>query len=246
MVALDSFPLNSADDIQRFECCLDEYVDAKTNGFAVAHFSLVEAFAVLQGDPDGARIFAALTDIRISLALLMCDSFSLGREMNKTMPQVLAKAGQLPESQAFAIRMEIHAHANSFILRFRSLWDKFMGLLLLRFAPQDYQRFASSKSKKAAFRKIMAQHQIMPDGFVSTAEGLIQKFDDTHRTAEAHGTGTLRKSSLSWNDHTESPSVALLGYWNFLNDIAHIVGGVFDPQARQRIISARAEQQGAP
>lgn len=242
MVDLEAFTLGSADDICRFERCLDEYVNAKTKGAAVTHFSLVEAFAELQGDPDSGRIFAALTDIRISLALLLCDSIALGREMNKTMPQVLAKSGQLTESQTFEIRMDIHAHANSFILRFRSLWDKFMGLLVLRFAPQEYERFASSKSKKAAFRKIMSQHPIMPDGFVLTVEGLIQKFDDTHRTAEAHGTGSLRKSSFSWEAHTESPPMALLGYWNLVNEIAHIVGGVFDPQARQRPVSTRMEQ----
>jgi hypothetical protein len=246
MVALEAFRLDSADDIRRFERCLDQYVDAKTNGAAVAHFSLAEAFAGLQGDPDGARIFAALTDIRISLALLLCDSIALGRETNKTMPQALADAGNLTESQAFEIRMEIHAHANSFVLRLRSLWDKFMGLLVLRFASQEYERFAASKSKKAAFRKIMAQHSIMPDGFVSTVEALIQKFDDTHRTAEAHGTGTLRKSSFSWEAHTESPPMALLGYWNFVNEIAHIVGAVFDPKTRQRLISARMEQRHAP
>jgi hypothetical protein len=224
MVALEAFPLDTAEDIRRFERCLDDYMSLKTNGGGVAHFSLAEAFGELQGDPDGPRIFAALIDVRISLALLFCDSIALGREANKTMPQALERVGKLTESQAFEIRMEMHRYANSFILRFRSLWDKFMGLLVLRFAPQDYERFASSKSKKAAFRKIMAHHSILPDGFVSTAEGLIQKFDDSHRTPEAHGTGTLRKKSFAWNSHTESPPMALLGYWNFMNEVAHVLG----------------------
>lgn len=239
MVAIEAFPLNSAGDIGRFERCLDDYVSVKTSGAGVAHFSLENAFVDLLSDPDGARIFAALTDIRISLALLFCDVHALGREVNKTMPDALEKLGPLAESQAFEIRMEMHRHANSFILRFRSLWDKFMGLLVLRFAPQEYERFASSKSKKAAFRKIMEQLAILPDDFVSTAEGFIQKFDDTHRTPEAHGTGTLRKSSFSWQTHADSPPMALLGYWNFLNAVAHVVGGIFDPYARKRITDAQ-------
>ena len=242
MVSLETFPLDTADDIRRFERCLDNYVKVQTNGANVAHFSLAEAFDDLQGQPHGGRMFAALTDLRISLALLYCDSIALGREANRTMPDALEKAGQLSESQAFEIRMEIHCHANSFILRFRSLWDKFMGLLVLRFAAQDYDRFANSKSKKAAFRKIMAQHGILPEGFVSTAEGLVQKFDDTHRTPEAHGTGTLRKSSFAWTAHADSPPMALLGYWNFLNELMHVIGGVFDPSARERIISGRSEE----
>lgn len=121
-----------------------------------------------------------------------------------------------------------------------------MGVMVLRFASQDYERFASSKSKKAAFRKIMAQHPSIPGGFVFKAESLIQKFDDTHRTPEAHGTGTLRKSSFSWSVHSESPPIALLGYWNFVNEVAHVLGGVFDPQARQRLISGCMEQPNAP
>jgi hypothetical protein len=246
MVALQAFPLDTVDGIRRFERCLDEYVGAQTNGAGVAHFSLATAFGELQEDPLGGKLFAALTDVRISLALLCCDTIALGRNANRTMPQALPNAGELTESQAFEIRMEIHRHANSFILRFRSLWDKFMGLLVLRFAPQDYERFASSKSKKAAFRKIMAQHSILPDGFMGTAEGLIRKFDDSHRTPEAHGTGTLRKSSFSWGSHEESPPMALLGYWNFLNEVAHVIGGVFDSHARQRIVAAREESPHAP
>ena len=246
MVTLQAFPLDTVDDIQRFEHCLDEYVHAQTNGAAIVHFSLTTAFEELQEDPLGAKLFAALTDVRISLALLNCDSVALGRSLNRTMPQAMPSVGELMQSQAFELRMDIHRHANSFILRIRSLWDKFMGLLVLRFAPQDYERFASSKSKKAAFRKIMAQHSILSDGFAVTAEELIQKFDDSHRTPEAHGTGTLRKSSFTWGSHEESPPIALLGYWNFLNEIAHVIGGIFDSHVRQRVIVARDESRNSP
>lgn len=228
MKALETFPLESVEDIRRFERCLDSYAKTKTRGFAVAHFSLAEAFISLQGDPEGGRMFAALVDIRLSLVLLACDAVALGGWANKVMPR------EPTDDQSFEVRMGMHAHGNSFILRFRSLWDKFMGLLILRFAPQEYDRFSSAKSKKAVFRKVMCHHAALPDGFVALAESIVQRFDDTHRTSEAHGTGSLRKTSFAWSNHNDSPPSLLLGYWNFANDVAHNIGGEFDPKARER------------
>ena len=69
----------------------------------------------------------------------------------------------------------------------------------------------------------------MPAEFVSTAEQIIQSFDDRLRTPEIHGTGTLRKMSFTWSELEGSPPMALLGYWNFLNEVLHTLGKVFDP-----------------
>jgi hypothetical protein len=189
---------------------------------------------------NGGHLFSALADLRISFALLECDHVALGRVMNKVF--ALEKSGleQLTEQQAFDIRMEIHAHGNSFTLRCRSLWDKLMGILVQHFCPQEYDRFISSKSKKAAFRKIMAKVPALPDGFIESVERFMQGFDDRIRTGEAHGTGSLRKSSFTWGRYEEGVALGLYHYWNFVNHVTLIVGALFDPSAREKLIAAQA------
>jgi hypothetical protein len=184
-------------------------------------------------------MFAALVDLRISLALIEQHVLALGKSYNASLPSDGAEPGSIDDAQSFLLRMNIHDHANAFVLRFRSIWDKIMGILVLRFEPSRYESFCSSKSKKASFRKIFAAHPFIPEDFVRTAESIIQSFDDGLRTSEAHGTGTLRKTSFTWIDHQQSPPMALLGYWNFLNEIAHTIGGIFDEAMRSERTPAK-------
>lgn len=234
MTQLQAFELSSVEDIDRFEKLLFAYVEREAAEMP-AFFTLVEAYKYLQDDPDGARLFTSLLDIQISIALLWCDVIVLGGQFNRTTPARMAeRKSPFPEAEAFRLRMRMHQSANGFVFRFRSLWDKLMGLFVLRFVPERYDWFCSAKSKKAAFRKIMAAHDFLAPGLVETASQLVQGFDDLHRTAEAHGTGTLRKVSFSWTTAEDSPAVKLLGYWNFVCETAHAVGRMFNPSRRSQ------------
>jgi hypothetical protein len=222
------FPLGSTSDVETFERHLHTYVKARTGFDSLSHFSLARVHEALLKESSGSRVFAAMVDLRISLALLEQHTIALGRLLNRSIPDEENKA--LNESEAsFLARMEIHDHANAFVLRFRSIWDKVMGVLVLRFEPSRYESFINAKSKRAAFRKILPAHPVIPADFVSAAEAIIRAFDDRLRTPESHGTGTLRKTSFTWSEIEASPPIALLGYWNFLNDVMHTLGKLFDP-----------------
>jgi hypothetical protein len=167
---------------------------------------------------------------------------ALGRSFNDCVPFTESPPAEVDEVRSFQIRMDIHDHSNAFVLRFRSIWDKVMGILVLRYEPDRYESFYTAKSKKAAFRKIFKSHQVIPEEFVQRAEEIIESFDNRLRTPEAHGTGILRKSSFTWLNLHDSPPLQLLGYWNFFNEVAHLVGAMFDEDiAKGRIAESKAE-----
>jgi len=231
---LHPFPINTAEEVGDFEFGLNAYVKSKTGFDSLAHFSLVRVRQALLDDPDGGRLFAAIVDLRISLSLLEQHTIALSKLFNKSIPSEDEETLGLDHQSSFLLRMEIHDHANAFVLRFRSIWDKIMGILVLRLQPDRYDSFCQSKSKKSSFRKIFPSHPVVPVTFVDAAEKIIQSFDDRLRTPETHGTGTLRKVSFTWNELQGSPPMALLGYWNFLNEVVHTLAKVFDPGLREQ------------
>jgi hypothetical protein len=131
--------------------------------------------------------------------------------------------------------MDIHQASSSYILRYRSLWDKIMGFLVLFFVPEDYDDFVSARSRKKAFRKIVENDQfiaekmntILNQPYIKVLDE-IERFDGIYRTPEAHGTGALRKWSLSMQSMIDNPSGDLIGYWNIINQIIANIGNLFD------------------
>lgn len=238
---LAGFSLASLEDTEAFERHLKAYVKVRTGFDSLSHFSLRNAREALADDPDAGRIFAALIDLRISIALLETNAMALERAFNSSVPFSEPDSPTVSVERSFQLRMDVHDHSNAFVLRFRSVWDKIMGILILRFAPARYDWFCAAKSKKAAFRKVFQAHPVIPEDFVQRAEEIIQSFDDRLRTAEAHGAGVLRKSTFTWIDLHDSPPMTLFGYWNYFNEVAHLVGAVFDSEVAQ----ARAAEPGA-
>lgn len=231
--SLTTFPITSDVEAEEFERHLEIYVKSKTGHKPLSHYSLARIKRALEHETAGGRLFAALVDIRINVALIELHVIALGKLANSSLDLTEAKTFALTDIQSFEIRMDIHDHSNAFVFRFRSLWDKIMGLFVLRFEPDKYDTFCQAKSKKASFRKIFSSHALIGDEFVTHALSAVQAFDDRLRTSEAHGTGALRKSTFTWEDLQKSPPLYLIGYWNFLNEILHIVAGIFDKEIRR-------------
>ena len=129
------FPLGTKAQVEGFEHYLHSYVKARTGFDSLSHFSLVRVHEALLEDTSGGRIFAAMVDLRISLALLEQHTIALGRLQNNSIPDGEVEAF-IDDEASFLARMEIHDHANAFVLRFRSIWDKITGILVLRFEPR--------------------------------------------------------------------------------------------------------------
>jgi hypothetical protein len=124
----------------------------------------------------------------------------------------------------FFARIDFHRVCSSFILRYRALWDKIMGFLVLTFIPQKYKDYENAKSRKRTFKKIVntliesdtEKHRVF-NIFAEEIIPILEGFDNVYRTPEAHGTGVLRKWSFSNLSFQDDPSFDLiLDYWNFL------------------------------
>jgi hypothetical protein len=146
------FPLRSTSDVETFERHLHTYVKARTGFDSLSHFSLARVHEALLKESSGSRVFAAMVDLRISLALLEQHTIALGRLLNRSIPDEEDIA--LNESEAsFLARMEIHDHANAFVLRFRSIWDKVMGVLVLSLSQVATKASSMRKARGRPFAR---------------------------------------------------------------------------------------------
>ena len=230
----DFFTLNSREEVIRFVELLENH---EKNRVQIVHnyFPLVKAYDYLKIKNNSMRSFTSILDIYINFTILKHDSMKIMGVWNDFFSKDKLEGGSILDSQVkFSAKMDIHQASSSYILRYRSLWDKIMGFLILFFVPNEYENFAGAKSRKTAFRKIVEKNQlstkintIFNRPYIEVLDE-ITRFDEIYRTPEAHGAGALRKWSLSMQSMLENPSGDLIGYWNVINQIIANIGNLFD------------------
>jgi len=219
-----TFSLGNREEVVRFEKFLFQYAEYKAQ-FALKHISLVDAYDQLKTREDGGRIFTAILDVQINFILVCLDFNMVGAIWNGSFSKGKLEGGSILDSEEkFFGKMEIHRYSTSYILRYRALWDKLLGLLILIESPEDYEEFIGSRSKNKSFRKIANRNKNIPCDVVQSLEAILTNFDDKFRTAEAHGTGLLRKYSFTMESMANTPQIELIRYWNFLNEIITKLG----------------------
>lgn len=236
MVA-EAFSLNSREEVVRFESLLDRYIEAK-QGFSPRHISLAKAYDYSMGNSDSGQIFAAVLDIYISYLLIALDSSQVGATWNEFFSKGKLEGGSVLDSQEkFFGKMNIHRFNTAYVLRYRAIWDKLMGLMVLIYAPSEYNSFMkakSRKSRKSRFIKIVSKCNLADQTFIDDINSLITDFDDTFRTSEAHGTGVLRKYSFAMESMAANPQIELIGFWNVLNSFICNLGKTFSNVGDER------------
>jgi hypothetical protein len=226
-VTPETFALNSREEVIRFENLIDKYATVRAQ-FPLKHISLIGAYDRLQSRPDGGRIFSALLDIQINFLLLYLDSNDVGGTWNQLFSKGKLEGGSVLDSEAkFFGKMDIHRFNTAYVLRYRALWDKLMGLMILIYAPKEYDAFAGAKSKKRTFAKLAEKHQFAEPQFLENLGELLTEFDNAFRTSEAHGTGVLRKYSFTMESLAENPQIELIRFWNAVNGFIAKFGIIF-------------------
>lgn len=225
------FTLSTIEEVRRFERLLDTYCEREVK-YALTHIPLVKAFEYCLSVDNGSHLFASILDIHINAAILWCDSCKLGSTWNKTIKSREVSEGEGLTDEEMILRFDVQKYASSFVLRCRALWDKLMGLYVLMFAAEKYESFVSARSRKKAFKKITGNITFIPNEFVDSLLGALSKFDDAFRTAEAHGTGTIRKWSFNLDAVNSNPNLQIIEYWNLINAVLHTTAGIFDPSLR--------------
>jgi len=220
----DGFSLKSRDEVLRFEELLDNYSSSLTR-LPLRHISLLESYDRLIKREDGARIFSSILDIRINTVLLFLDAHAVGATWNALFSSGKLEGGSVLESrEKFFGKIEIHRFNSSYVLRYRAIWDKIMGLIILVYSPGEYERFSGAKSKKKAFVKIANTHGFLESETVLSLSNLLAEFDEKFRTPEAHGTGSLRKYSFTMESLADNPQIELIEYWNIINSFLTDLG----------------------
>lgn len=215
----EAFALNSRDEAAIFDDLLAKW-QSNRKGSTVQFFPLTEVWDAIQANPDEAgRIFSAVLDLKLNLAFLPVDLLEIADVLNRDLKERQPSHGILQDPAHFMERMDLLRASLDYILRYRAVWDKIMGLVVLLTTPSHYQGFVDAPRRKAKFRSIASETGKIPLSFVDEVETLLTEFDNKYRTAEAHGSGRMRKWSLVVQLEEYNPNEALLWSWNHLNDL---------------------------
>jgi hypothetical protein len=222
-----SFRLKTREEVVAFQKHLVAYAAHRAR-FRFNQMSLVDVYDSLAKRTDRERILAAVLDILIGYTALLMDSLEAERTWKRFFGRGRIESGSIFDSPiAFAARMDIHRSNTSFVLRYRALWDKIMGLYILLMLPGQYESFAEARSRKAAFKKLIEGHLTQFTDLAGSIVNLVTEFDDQFRTSEAHGAGVLRKWTLIIEPLDESPQMELGLYRARMTTVLTRIGDIF-------------------
>lgn len=195
---MDTFKINSAEEAKKFEELTNSFMRLFSEQSIIANFDLERVFKDCSlNEKNGGRIFTAVFDLFTTFYFCQQDIYSASNYWNK----FFSKESQLAKKEesifenpnAFAGRISIQRFLNTFIIRYRSLWDKIFGLYVLIYNPEDYQNFLRAKSRKKYFKSNYLDKDFIPQKVKDYFQHL-SLFDEKYRTAEVHGSGTTRKT----------------------------------------------------
>jgi len=220
--------LQLENEIKKFEEYFDKY-EISTSERHLKHLSLIVISKVLETEEDSGRAFTSFLDMKLSFSHTYRDLMNIRSVWNENFSKGKLEGGSFLDSQEkFDKKMDMHYYFTSFVLRYRAVWDKVMGFILLIMAEdEEYKKFEKARSRKKAFKK-SAEISGIPKEFYEEIIEKLEKFDNTFRTAEAHGTGVLRKFIFDMTSMTDNKQEELLLYWNFLNETIDKIGKLLE------------------
>ena len=221
--------INSLEDAKKLEKLILQYGRIHT-GTELPYINIEKVYSKLHDKGNqGSRLIAAFVDLKVNFTSLLIDSFISGAKWNE---QVKIKIGNdeslLDNSKLFLLKLEVHMNEANYIPRYRAMWDKIMGILLLLQSEDLYEKYNSSKSRKKAFKKLSINSTLYDSEFVEYVQSHIQYFDDNLRTGEIHRFGSLRKYFSLKNPHNEEPYLKLRSSWNYMIEILSQLDKIID------------------
>ena len=213
-----SFHFKSVEEVEKFDTLFRNYVQLKTK-IRMTHIDNV-SFYTKCNETGQLGLFYSLFDICINFNLIFIDLIESGGIIS--IPQ---EANFLDSESIFYDRMKEHQHISSFILRYRAILDKIMSVLVRMYAEDKHANFSSAKSRKNKFLNLCVENNALSSaiehitgGDIDEFKEVVTIFDNTYRTAEAHGEGVLRKSFAS-RSFEESPRSDIIGFWEYLRKL---------------------------
>ena len=227
------FVIRSSREAQALQLRLGGYRERRCGGTDLLRPGYLRDL-FLHAQREGAnRLFAAAYDLEITFLFMEVDTCEAAGTHNLQFAPGRAHEDSVPllDDAAFGGKMDNLGHLTAFALRCRAFWDKVMGVLFLLCEPAKYEAFTRASRRKRFFAKNAAEWPDPPPHLLrfledSNFRGLdpnprfphilerVMEHLDGIRTAEAHGTGTLRKSTLGTVPIDESGHASLLAHYN--------------------------------
>lgn len=184
----------SAKQAKEFDVLLRKWL--RDNSCAPGFHVSTEKFFKKYGQVDS-KLMHAWTDLLINFAILQLDYFDIAAHWNDS------RRGESEDTHVhftFSERIDFHRSVTTFIFRYRALWDKLFGVLILINYPEKYDVFMGSKSKKTYFFRLFKEG-LSEKGrnLMTSLEGDLTLFEEQFRTPEIHGSGKARKWTFSLN-----------------------------------------------
>jgi hypothetical protein len=182
------------------------------------HISLEEAWLFCARHPEGGRLFAQVLDIQLQVAALQAEMAVVGKTVNSDLQHSKTNPRQpLASAADFAPGMRLFEAMTSFILRYRAIWDKLMGAIVLLLDHTQYQAYCKAKSRKRFFVGFLSKHSDRWRQYAANVSETIEAFDTKFRTAEAHGSGVARRLAFEPVHDDTHPIADLFWASNALN-----------------------------
>jgi hypothetical protein len=108
--------------------------------------------------------------------------------------------------------MEIHRFSSAYVLRYRAVWNKLMGLMILIYALDEYESFSSAKSKKLRCQKLAEKHQFAEEQSLNKLNDLLNRFDNAFPSAPPSGSIEHYDYSIALESLNPNPQIQLLGF----------------------------------
>lgn len=210
------FILQNREEVILFETMLNKHVESET-GIAFRSLHLVLAFDYCMSlTENGAKLFAALLDLKITIAFLFIDGIKYAPDYNA----LNRKDGSniLEDEVLFNKKMKMLHHNIDLAVRYRAFYDKLMGVTVMLLNPSKYKDYNNANSRKKVFSNLIKG--FIDDDSISILIAQVTYLDDNYRTPEVHQTGSMRTWVLTSQDLFLDKQLNLMNYFNWVLNYA--------------------------
>lgn len=205
------FSLHNREEVETFETMLHKHVEAETH-LPFHSLNLTQAFDYcIALKENGAKLFAALLDLKITIAFLFIDAIKYAPDFNA----FNRKDGSniLKDEALFNKKMKMLHYNIDLAIRYRAFYDKLMGLIVMLLNPAKYEDYNKAKSRKKLFPSLVKG--ILDDDSLATLLEQVTYLDENYRTSEVHQTGSMRTWVLTSQDLFLDKQLNLMNYFNW-------------------------------
>lgn len=216
------FVLHNREEVTSFETMLNKHVETETH-LPFRSLNLTRAFDYCMSlKEDGPKLFAALLDLKITIAFLFIDGIKYAPDFNALNRK--DRANILKDEALFNKKMKMLHHNIDLAIRYRAFYDKFMGVTVMLLNPSKYEVYNNARSRKKVFPNLVKG--LLDDESISTLIEQVTYLDENYRTPEVHQTGSMRTWVLTSQDLFLDKQLNLMNYFNWVLDYADWIDSI--------------------